>query len=114
VAKLSTINPGVKIAAKLKRIALIIRVKKPNVNMVIGKVNIRSNGLSNIFTKLITAIATKADLKSESPIPGITFDTKTSARPFKIQFAINLNIEIVYTTNEMYWKFNEIMDYYPE
>lgn len=68
--KLSTLNPGtIKVVSSINR-ALIIKVKRPRVNTLIGRVKRSSRGFSVMLITPKTKAVTKATTKLATWTPG--------------------------------------------
>ena len=59
----STLKPGTRFAARIITNALITKVNKPKVRMLIGSVRIRRMGLRTAFIIPKTTAATRAETK---------------------------------------------------
>lgn len=87
-----TAKPGTILATSKNISALITKVNKPKVRMLIGKVKIINTGLIKIFTRPIASADHMAAANPEKLIPGTTQATKSSARAKNIHL---ISIKII-------------------
>ncbi len=78
--KLSTEKPLMKVPANQNNQALITKVKRPKVIILIGNVNIKIIGLTNKFSNPITTAAIIAGYNPSTLIPGINSVTNSSTK----------------------------------
>lgn len=74
------LNPGIKAAAKSTIEALMIKVNKPKVKILIGKVKIRMIGRITALTAPNMSAANKAMPKFRTSAPGISQELSSRAR----------------------------------
>lgn len=78
--KPSTLNPGTSFATSKNIKALMTKVNKPKVRMLIGRVKSNNKGLMNMLTNPITNAAQKAGITPARLIPGTTQATNNKAK----------------------------------
>lgn len=74
-----TMNPGTSFDTSQNKRALIIKVNKPKVSKLIGRVNKINTGFIKTFTSPITIAAHKAAPNPAKLIPGTAHATKSNA-----------------------------------
>lgn len=87
-----TSKPGAIKPANINKRAFIIKLKKPNVRMLIGSVINSKKGLMKVLIKAMIMHTNIALIKFSTFIPGISQEIKTIAKAYKIHLNIIFNI----------------------